>query len=513
MTSATDDLLLLGLFERDGIKSEFFLPSSIGTQTLAVVGIRGSGKTVTASVIVESLLEEKQQVIILDPTDVWWGLKSSADGMDPAYPIVVFGGPHGDLPLEPGSGPALADFAVEQRASMILSLRHLRKGQQQTLVTAFAEQLYHRKGEAKNRTPVLVVIDEASTFVPQKVMGESARLVGSIEDLVRKGRASGIGVMLIDQRPASVNKDVLTQLEVLVAHQITAPHDRKALLEWVRQHDTHGGEKAFLEQLSSLPTGTAWFWSPSLNVFDRVSVRMRHTFDSSKTPKPGDVAAAPAAVAEIDLEALRTQLDSAIAEAENNDPKALRRRIAELEAAGGAAMGNWRERAVTAEAKLLRVDLARREMSFAKAAARIALVRLNELETLLDGVGDLLGKDNAPTFDPAHQFGAEDPFCATDRLELDEGFDYLNGVRIDPGSIEEDPTAPTSSGGKDRAEGKDGGRKERQRSGSRLQLIAVRSKDFGRGRKVSFLRDAGGLIRFPWQSSPAIDREADGSTT
>lgn len=309
----------------------FHLPVAIGTQTSAILGIRGSGKTVTATVVVEELLERRHQVVIIDPTDVWFGLKSSADGSAPGYPVVVFGGPHGDLPLEPGMGGAIADMAVELRVPMILSLRHLRKGQQQAFVTEFAEHLYHRKGEVQNRIPLLVAIDEASAFVPQRVGGSEARMVGAIEDLVRRGRSAGLGVMLIDQRPASVNKDVLTQLELLVAHRITSPQDRKALDEWIRQHDTEGHRDVFLEQLPSLPQGVAWVWSPSLDVFDRVAVRMRKTFDSSRTPKPGEAAAAPAAWADVDLQGIRERLAESIEAAEENDPKALKKRIRELE--------------------------------------------------------------------------------------------------------------------------------------------------------------------------------------
>lgn len=439
--------LFIGLYQKDGLTEEFNLPTSLGTQTSALVGIRGSGKTVTASVVVEELLEASHQVIIIDPTDVWWGLKSNADGLTPAFPVVVFGGPHGDLPLEPGMGPALADFAVEQRPSMILSLRHLRKGQQQSLVTAFAEQLYHRKGESKYRTPVLVVIDEASTFVPQKVMGESARMVGAIEDLVRKGRASGLGVMLVDQRPASVNKDVLTQLEVLIAHQITAPHDRKALLEWIRQHDTAGGEKAFLEQLSSLPNGTAWIWSPALDVFDRVAVRMRYTFDSSKTPKPGDVPAAPLREAYVDLEAIRGQLDKAIAEAEENDPKALRRRIKELEAAGDDTpeVDYWMKRAMEAERRVDAADLVRRKLDAVRLSLATMRSKLEEVEGDINHFADLLGQDKTPhgNLEVGDWQDAYRGF--DDRMDRIDGVGEYARPKNAPGSIKRAPTAPMSS--------------------------------------------------------------------
>ncbi len=60
----------------------------------AVIGKTGSGKTYAAKGLVEGLLEAGQRVCIIDPTDVWWGLKASADGKREGYPIAVFGGDH-----------------------------------------------------------------------------------------------------------------------------------------------------------------------------------------------------------------------------------------------------------------------------------------------------------------------------------------------------------------------------------------------------------------------------------
>ncbi len=312
--------------------ARFGLPAEVQTQTIAVLGIRGSGKTNTGVCIVEELLVDGAQVVVIDPTDVWWGLKSSRDGRANGHPVVVLGGAHGDVPLNAGDGAAIADFLVDHPAPAILSLRHLRKGEQRKLVTDFAEQLYHRKGEVAKRTPLLVVIDECDAFVPQRVGGAEARMVGSIEDLVRRGRSAGLGVMLISQRAASVNKDVLTQIELLIAHRHTSPHDSKALKAWVEQHDLEGNQSAFFAELASLPIGTAWFWSPGwLSIFERVAVRERRTFDSSATPKAGKKLSAPKSMAAPDLAALRGMLAASIAEAEANDPKALRRRVAELE--------------------------------------------------------------------------------------------------------------------------------------------------------------------------------------
>lgn len=285
----------------------FSLPITTATQASAIVGIRGSGKTTTATVLVEELLRAGVQAVVVDPLDAWWGLKSSRNGASAGCPVAVLGGAHGDLPLASIDGRVLADLAVEERIPMVLSLRHLRRDAQRQLIADFAEQLYFRKGEEAHRTPVTVVIDEASLFVPQKATAADRPVLTAIEDLVRRGRSSGIGVVLIDQRPATVNKDVLTQAELLVAHRTPSPHDRKAIKDWMAAHSCDGRDALALEQVASLPTGTAWFWAPAIDAFERVAVRDRRTFDSSSTPTLGTGAAAPV-LASVNLESLRARL-------------------------------------------------------------------------------------------------------------------------------------------------------------------------------------------------------------
>lgn len=92
------------------------VPIDVVTQTVAVLGIRGSGKTYTAAVMVEGALAAGQQVAVIDPTDVWWGLRSSADGKRAGFPILVAGGDHGDVPLSKSDGEVLADRSPAQFA-------------------------------------------------------------------------------------------------------------------------------------------------------------------------------------------------------------------------------------------------------------------------------------------------------------------------------------------------------------------------------------------------------------
>lgn len=319
----------------------FTMPADFITQTCGIIARKGAGKTYTGAVAAEEMLEVGAQVVIIDPLDVWWGLRSSASGKSNGFAVVVFGGEHGDLPLLAESGSMIADLVVEHRLSAVLSLDHLSKNGQRQFMTAFAEQLYQRKNPSNQRTPVHLFIDEADMFCPQRVQHGQERMLGAVDSLVRRGRTRGIGVTMITQRPATIHKDVFTQIEVLIALQLTSPQDRHAVDEWVKGNDTQGHRDKFMASLASLKVGQAWIWSPSwLQCFSLIQVRKRHTFNSSATPKAGEQIQAPTAAAAVDLDALRGKLATVIKTAEQNDPTKLKKRIDELEqkirAAGNA---------------------------------------------------------------------------------------------------------------------------------------------------------------------------------
>jgi CRP-like cAMP-binding protein len=302
------------------------LPVEAVTETFAILAKRGVGKTYTASVFAEELVKASLPVAVLDPIGVWWGLRSSADGKSAGLPIVIMGGRHGDVPLESTGGQVVADFLVDDRASVVIDLSEFRKGEQRRFVTDFAEQLYHR-----NREALHLILDEADAFAPQRPMKDQARMLGAVEDLVRRGRARGIGVTLVTQRSAVLNKDVLTQAEVLVAMRTIAPQDRDAVDEWIKVHGDQERRREVMDSLPSLPIGTAWVWSPGwLDVFKRVEIRRRETFDSSATPKAGASKPRSVKLADVDLEGLRVRMSATIERAKAEDPRELRKTITGL---------------------------------------------------------------------------------------------------------------------------------------------------------------------------------------
>jgi hypothetical protein len=306
----------------------FALPDLVG-ETLTILAKRDAGKSYTAKLIVEELLEHGRQVVVLDPIGHWYGLRTLADGK-PGYPIIVMGGDnpaHRDVPLEPTSGKVIADFVVDERASVVLDISPWSKGEQVRFVTDFASRLYQ-----KNRSALALVCEEADMFAPQRPFGEEARCLRAMQVLSKQGRGRGIGVISITQRPATLNKDVLTQSEMLIVLKVLAPQDRAAIHEWVKVAGDTDKEKVMMDSLASLPRGEGWVWSPPLDVFERVAFRRLRTLDTSKTPKFGEADTRPAVkLAEIDLKSLTTRIAETIEKAKAEDPATLRQKIIALE--------------------------------------------------------------------------------------------------------------------------------------------------------------------------------------
>lgn len=330
------------------LSKDFSLPIDSVTQTFAVLAKRGVGKTHNSSVMAEEMLKAGQHVVAIDPTGAWWGLRSG-------FPIVIFGGEHADVPIEDTAGEVIAQAIVEGRISAVIDVSLFRKGQARRFLIAFLETLYRL-----NRDAVHLFVDEADDVCPQKPFGDEAHLVGALEDVVKRGRKKGIGCSLITQRPAALNKDVLTQCEILVAMRLVHPLDIKAIKEWVNVHADPDLADTMIKSLPSLPIGEAWFWAPGWgDIFQRVKVRPRETFDSSSTPKPGEKAQKPKQLQPVDLEALGAQIKATVERQRENDPAALKKRIRELEAHVPASDDRAIARAVEQCRREVRNDLLR----------------------------------------------------------------------------------------------------------------------------------------------------------
>jgi hypothetical protein len=285
------------------ISKDLELPIEAATWTFADLGIKDSGKTYDAGDLAEEFLKNGIPILVLDGMGIWWGLRVGADKNgkpDPkkkGMPVVVFGGDHGDLPIPTRTekGRDIVDTArlelmaksiLEAGISAVLDTRQFSKNMQRRIVAVFVNEVYQENAKYGVRH---VFIEEADMWCPQHGMsGETAASTGAIDDLVRRGGNFNLGCTLITQRPAVLNKDVLTQAGCLLVHRVVHDLDKKAVSAWVRSMVSPDDKKfkKWFDSLNGLDNGEAWIWRPQkpfeIDPPKRIRFRPRETVHASR---------------------------------------------------------------------------------------------------------------------------------------------------------------------------------------------------------------------------------------
>lgn len=317
------------------ISESLSLPIDFVTATDGIFASKGMGKSHLAQVMAEEMLSLGQVIVAIDPTDAWHGLRSSADGKSDGYPIVVIGGDHGDMKLEPDSAVMLAEAIVAERFSCVICTDGLSDSAEIKFVRVFLDTIYRR-----NRKPIHLFIDEADIFAPQKPFEvEDSRCIRAMSHIVRRGRKKGIGTTVITQRPAELNASVRSQVEMLFVLGMLNNLDIDAVEKWLRLRKkkkvkvdaAFDLQEEMIESLNSLQQGDAWLWAPRQGIHKRFRARDKRTFDSGATPKPGQKIREAKKLAKVDLDRLGATLAAAAQRQKDSDPAALKARVAELQ--------------------------------------------------------------------------------------------------------------------------------------------------------------------------------------
>lgn len=300
------------------------IPEAALDDRLGFIGTSGSGKTYAAGTAVERLLSDGARVVIVDPLGAWWGLRLQADGNANAFSLPIFGGDHGDLPLNEGAGKLIGETVAGMAESCIIDLSALpSKAAERRFMIAFLDAVYRKA----NGSPFHLVFDEADLWAPQK--SSEPKLQSLMEQIVRRGRIKGFIPWVITQRPAVISKDILSQVDGLVAMKLTASQDRKAIGDWVKAQADEGQWQRIDASLPAMDRGHGVLWLPGRGILETVTFPAKRTFDSSRTPERGETKRA-VGLKPLNLDGLKKQLAAIEDEAKANDPTVLRNEVARL---------------------------------------------------------------------------------------------------------------------------------------------------------------------------------------
>jgi len=104
----------------------------------------------------------------------------------------------------------------------------------------------------RDRFPVLLVLEEAHNYVPNRADYKLQAAKTAIERITKEGRKYGIGTIIVSQRPKELSETVLSQCNSFIAMRLTNPDDQGYVRKLVP--DSLSG---LMDMLPSLRTGEA----------------------------------------------------------------------------------------------------------------------------------------------------------------------------------------------------------------------------------------------------------------
>lgn len=232
-----------------------------------ITGKSGSGKSNSASVIAEELLDNNYNLLVVDPEGEYYGLKEK-------YEILHVGNDDlCDVQVTPQHAEQLAEIALERNMPIILDVSdYLDADEASELIANVVRELFQKEKDV--RKPFLLMIEEMQEYLPQQ--GGRDELSELLERVAKRGRKRGLGMLGMSQRPSSVDKDFITQCDWMLWHRLTWQND----IDVVRK--VLGSEIA--EQVEDLDTGEGFLMTDWDESVERVQFKKKETHDAGATP-------------------------------------------------------------------------------------------------------------------------------------------------------------------------------------------------------------------------------------
>ncbi len=168
------------------------------------------------------------------------------------------------------------DELVIKGKTTIINLKGVAPDIQELVVNRLATAMFELR-KVGRIPPMMLVVEESHNFCPQVGQVASSKI---FRTLASEGRKFGLGLLVITQRAAKIDKNVLSQCNTQIILKVTNPNDLKAIIASVE-----GLTTAMAEEISRLPIGVSIMTGGGLQMPLMVEVRPRETKHGGESVK------------------------------------------------------------------------------------------------------------------------------------------------------------------------------------------------------------------------------------
>jgi len=264
IVSKGESSLDASFFLEDEVEPFQINPDLIATGRTCVIGSSGSGKSYTVGVICEELCKAKVPFVIIDIEGEYSGLKEK-------FPVIWVGNDEkSDIRWRDKIDLKMFAQKAPNLSPIVFDLSEASRPREK--VNEFLIELYREI--SRRRTPYLIILEEADRFSPQ--VGERLPI---FDEIARRGRKRGLGLMLCTQRPSLVDKNILSQCSNQLIGKLVIKND----LNSVAQFFSSG--RGPPNQLTTLAPGEFFALGGIVPEPEKVKIRPRETRHGGITPK------------------------------------------------------------------------------------------------------------------------------------------------------------------------------------------------------------------------------------
>ena len=248
------------------ISDDLELPREVAQEVTLITGTRGSGKSYSGGVFMEELNKNGLTFICFDTLGAH--RKINLPGVE-----VINVPPNSNI-----NAKSLVNATVMNNRSLILNMVDMSEPQQQALVASFANEIMLARPSRYNKT-VTVIVEEAQTFAPAGNAKSIYESILPLDSLTKKGRAFGIGVVYITQRPQDFSMRLRSQTSTFIIHGLKNPNELRVVRDHVRVASRKESDEV-VHKVHNFNPGEALVISPHIPTNDGmaiVKIRQRET--------------------------------------------------------------------------------------------------------------------------------------------------------------------------------------------------------------------------------------------